>query len=362
MNLNFNITESRKKHKFDDIYNNYFKKIYILCLKVLNNNAEDALDATQETFIQIFKSIDTLKDEDKLNAWINKIAISKCSYIISKNKRLALLQDNVNEYNYDVNEYSVCDKVNPEVVICDDERKKFILDSINKLSEKKRIVILLYYYSELKIEEISEILEIPIGTVKSRMNNAKKDLQGIIDKNKLYSTSLPLLLLLLKYDSGFILNECSFKLNKKQLLTKIKKISMNNKININYLMKQVVSYKMILGIGTLFIIIPYMGKISDNLDDIQRIKKYSEILEYSKNKNSTETYPEIIGIEDKIIKKGESFDLKEGVYVKDENNEVSLAYVKGYVDVNLSNEYILEYVLKYKEGNEVIKERKIIVE
>ncbi|WP_300261075.1 sigma-70 family RNA polymerase sigma factor [Clostridium sp.] len=359
--MNFNITKNRKNDKFDDIYTNYFKKIYILCLKILNNNAEDALDATQETFIQIFKSIDTLKDENKLNAWINKIAISKCSYIISKNKRLVLLQDNINEYDYAINEYIVCEEVNPEIVICDDERKKFILDSVNKLSEKKRIVILLYYYSDLKIEEISEILEIPVGTVKSRMNNAKKDLQGIIDKNKLYSTSLPLLLLLLKYDSEFKINKNNFKFNEKQLLTDIKKLRINNKININYLFKQAISCKMILCIGTLCIIIPLAKKVRNNLDDIQVIKKYSEQLNYNTYKKLTKTYPEIIGIEDKIIKKGDLFDLKEGVYVKDENNEISFAYVKGYVNVNLPGEYVLEYVLKDKLGNEVIKERKIIV-
>ena len=148
--LNF----KNEKNKFlKDIYNDYYKKIYILCFKILNNN-DDALDATQETFIQVYKSIDSLKDINKFNSWINKIAISKCSYIIRKNKNIFSTNDELNYVEDDTNI--------PDVIICEDEKKQLIFKAINKLTLKKRVVILLYYYSELKLEDISRILEIPI--------------------------------------------------------------------------------------------------------------------------------------------------------------------------------------------------------
>ena len=105
-------------------------------MKVLNNNHQEALDATQETFIQVFKSIDTLRDESKLNFWINKIAISKCNYVIRKNKKYSesYYQNLVNKGD---------DNLTPEIVVCANEKKKIILEAINKLSSKKRIVILL---------------------------------------------------------------------------------------------------------------------------------------------------------------------------------------------------------------------------
>ncbi|HAT4365332.1 TPA: hypothetical protein I9148_002915 [Clostridium perfringens] len=95
------------------MYNDYYKKKYILCFKILNNN-DYALDATQETFIQVYKSIDSLGNINKFNFWINKIAISKCSFIIRKNKNIFSRNDELTYVEYDIN--------TPDVILCEYEK------------------------------------------------------------------------------------------------------------------------------------------------------------------------------------------------------------------------------------------------
>ncbi len=387
--------EVKSRKEFYDIYNKYYYKVYGLCLKVLNNNKEEALDATQETFVQVFKSIDTLRDESKLNFWINKIAISKCSYIINKNKKYSqyVCQDIVNKE---------ADNLTPEIVACTNEKNKSILEAINKLSYKKRIVILLYYYNNLKIEEIAEMLKIPVGTVKSRMNSAKKDLRKDIEKNKLYSVTFPLLLLFLKYDPNFskedkdiVLNNINsnFNINLRKDIEKNKLYSVtfpllllflkydpnfskedkdivlnniNSNFNINNNTKldgsdqKVFLYKYLIGVGAICVVLPLTNK----LIKVKKVDHKSEIIERwdsSTNKISSEAIPELVGVDDITILKGEEFDLREGVYVKDEKNVIEVAYVKGFVDVNLSGEYVVEYILQLKDKKEIIKKRKITV-
>lgn len=340
--------EVKSRKEFYDIYNKYYYKVYGLCLKVLNNNKEEALDATQETFVQVFKSIDTLRDESKLNFWINKIAISKCSYIINKNKKYSqyVCQDIVNKE---------ADNLTPEIVACTNEKNKSILEAINKLSYKKRIVILLYYYNNLKIEEIAEMLKIPVGTVKSRMNSAKKDLRKDIEKNKLYSVTFPLLLLFLKYDPNFSKEDKDIVLNNIN-----SNFNINNNTKLDGSDQKVFLYKYLIGVGAICVVLPLTNK----LIKVKKVDHKSEIIERwdsSTNKISSEAIPELVGVDDITILKGEEFDLREGVYVKDEKNVIEAAYVKGFVDVNLSGEYVVEYILQLKDKKEIIKKRKITV-
>lgn len=341
---------------FKKIHDAYYKKIYLLCFRILNNNNEDALDATQEVFIQVYKSINSLNDIDKFNAWINKIAISKCSYIIKKNKDIITTDDqfsNIEDEREDI-----------EVIVCNDEKKKLILEAINTLAIKKRMVILLYYYSELKIDEISIALEIPIGTVKSRLNSAKKDLKNYLSKNNkkdsLYGSSLPLLLLL-KYNDNLKINS---KYYLKYILNKINSyIKIINPVKMLINMSLFQNICIIIGLGLVTIPAVYNNIVSEGLNS----KKNT--LEYNIDINQT-TYPaneedlkkpQIIGANDKTIKIGESFDIKKDVYIKVGNNKTAKGYAYGYVDINKKGVYKIYYFAVDSEKNTTIIERSITV-
>ena len=70
---------------FEDIYIEYYDKVYFIALSVLKNE-QDSEDITQEVFTQIYKSINSLDDVNKFNAWISRIALSKSIDSIRKKK------------------------------------------------------------------------------------------------------------------------------------------------------------------------------------------------------------------------------------------------------------------------------------
>ncbi|HDN2514130.1 TPA: sigma-70 family RNA polymerase sigma factor [Clostridioides difficile] len=190
--------QNGKYESFNYIYKEYYIKIFILCKSILKNE-EDAGDATQETFIKVYKNIAGLNDIEKFNGWIKKIAINQCIMLIRKNKKI---NDN---YYLDNEEKTLIlkDEFNLEENIIEKEKKEIVLEIIDRLSDKKKIVITLFYFNDLKINDIAEVLNISEGTVKSRLNSAKKDLAKYIDEyeekhTKVYSLNLPIIILLFK--------------------------------------------------------------------------------------------------------------------------------------------------------------------
>lgn len=156
---------------FNEIYIRYYEKIYWLCFNILKVE-EDAMDATQETFIEVLKGIDNLRNVKAFYSWIRKIAVCICNKIIIKNKKVLIINDE------DFKLYKDSEEQRPEVIVLKSENRDLMLSSINRLKAKKRDVILLYYYKDLDIQTISEVLNCPVGTVKSRLNSARNDLKN----------------------------------------------------------------------------------------------------------------------------------------------------------------------------------------
>ena len=168
---------------FEDIYIEYYDKVYFIALGVLKNE-QDSEDITQEVFTQVYKSINNLDDIDKFNAWISRIALSKSIDSIRKKKRI----NNKESYgDYDFNNIESEESIESNLI--EYERNKLILNLIHQLPDKKRIVLTLFYYNELKIEEIAKVIDCPVGTVKSRLNSAKKELKVLLtNQEKLLKT------------------------------------------------------------------------------------------------------------------------------------------------------------------------------
>lgn len=156
---------------FNKIYTRYYERIYWLCFNILKVE-EDAMDATQETFIEVLKGIDNLRNVKAFYSWIRKIAVCICNKIIIKNKKVLIINDE------DFKLYKDSEEQRPEVIVLKSENRDLMLSSINRLKAKKRDVILLYYYKDLDIQTISEVLNCPVGTVKSRLNSARNDLKN----------------------------------------------------------------------------------------------------------------------------------------------------------------------------------------
>ncbi len=147
----------------------------------LSSNCDDILDLTQEALLKMAKNIKRLKDTTKFKAWLNQIVTRLFyDYIRSKNRKLQTVPIEKKEED-DTNKFSVsdvpCKTCTPEESSLNTELNCIIEKSIHKLPETFRLAIVLREFQGLSYEEIAEITNTNVGTVKSRIARARTKLQ-----------------------------------------------------------------------------------------------------------------------------------------------------------------------------------------
>ena len=145
----------------------YSDLVYRIAITQVKNK-EDAEDIFQEVFMSLIKHLSKIKDETHLKHWLIRATInqSKNHHLCFWKRKVELCQENM---------ISVNTSTTDDNLLIDQVREE-----ISALPEKLRSVVYLYYYEEYAIAEIAVILELPLGTVKSRLHTAR----GIL-KNKL---------------------------------------------------------------------------------------------------------------------------------------------------------------------------------
>ena len=146
--------------EFDEIVELYKDRIFkMLFMKV--GNMEDAMDLTQDVFFKVYKALASFRNESSIYTWIYKIALNTANTFLRKNGRL-----NQN-YIEDVGENTL--KTGNQ-----EELKTILKTKIEELPQHYRDVIILHYFEGFDYNEIAEILDINVGTVKSRLFRARQ--------------------------------------------------------------------------------------------------------------------------------------------------------------------------------------------
>ena len=138
---------------------------------VILKNEDDAYDALQEALIKMYSNIDKLQNKEMFKYWSRRIIVNCCYDLINKNKKVVNITTKLTE-NYE--------ETKEDIYNCEDELVK-ILENIEP---DLRLIVTLYYYDELSVKEIAEILNIPSGTVKSRLSRARGKLYEILKKER----------------------------------------------------------------------------------------------------------------------------------------------------------------------------------
>ena len=173
-------------------------KVYYHCKKMLNKE-EDAQDAVQDVLIVMLTSLDKLKEPAAFWGWVNGITANRCRHLLSApHKEWQIPEDD--EGNSMLDGLENADKtLVPEAALDDAETRRMILGLVDDLPPEQRLSVLFYYYDEMSVKEIAQAMEVSEGTVKSRLNYARKSIrQGVEEYErkgvKLYGVS-PILLL-----------------------------------------------------------------------------------------------------------------------------------------------------------------------
>lgn len=164
------------ENAFAELIDEYKLPIYKTAKAILKDE-DDVRDAIQDTALSIYKGIKNLENEKYLKTWIIRITINKCYDIITKRK---LNEEKISKMKLDTNEiHSSFDK---KIIEKTDLEK-----ALNLLEEELKITTVLYYYDDLSISEISSILNIPKGTVKSRIFRAREKLYENLSQKEVYT-------------------------------------------------------------------------------------------------------------------------------------------------------------------------------
>ena len=183
---------------FNALYEATYKMVYLQAQKILHD--QDAAESvTQDVFVTVYRNIGKLENPEALRSWIGGIAI-----------RLALKQRQTlaQAPELDMDSAQMMDLLDkslrvatPEAALCDAESGKIIAELVDQLPQAQRATVLLYYYDSCAIRQIADIMECSEGTVKSRLNYARKAMQQLIEQTeqrdniRLHSFSPALLLL-----------------------------------------------------------------------------------------------------------------------------------------------------------------------
>lgn len=135
---------------------------------------DSVCDVVQDTAMIAYKNFEKLRDKGKFNSWITAILVNRCREILRKNKRVIL-----EEYNENIIHFVNKDNGSNPWKRIDD--KLDLLNVLSKLDDKYREVISLKYLGDYTISEIAAVLEIPEGTVKSRLNFGIKKLKAMME-------------------------------------------------------------------------------------------------------------------------------------------------------------------------------------
>lgn len=150
----------------------YHNLAHYIALKLCHCDA-DAEDIVQESFIEIQKSIKNLQEPKYFKAWLNKIIFSKSTKLFRKNKDVTMSDQDSLQMLHKVEDrrYFL-----PEQEMRYQGDKQILLDMLDELPDKLKITLYLMYFEQLSVKEIALSLNIPEGTVKSRVSSAKKEL------------------------------------------------------------------------------------------------------------------------------------------------------------------------------------------
>lgn len=165
---------------YEEIVRRYKDQLLNFVFRFLNNQ-EEAEDVVQETFLRVYRNRFAYTRVAKFSTWIYTIAGNLARTELRRRKRRRFFS--LSDMGLEDRDYEISDEVfNPETHVDSTLGEEIIQREISKLSPKFREVIILRDVQELSYEEISKIIRVPIGTVKSRVNRARLRLQNRLKK------------------------------------------------------------------------------------------------------------------------------------------------------------------------------------
>jgi RNA polymerase sigma-70 factor (ECF subfamily) len=141
------------------------------------NTEADAEEAAQDVFVKAFRSIGSFQAKSKFSTWLYRIAYNHCISVIRKKVKLIDLVDDVPEGEVDEGELNGLESISAQ------ERSKYLRLAIESLAETDAVVVTLFYYDELSLEEIAAVTGLSNSNIRVKLHRSRKLMYQVICEN-----------------------------------------------------------------------------------------------------------------------------------------------------------------------------------
>jgi len=167
------------RHAFGQLVEKYKNVVYGLAYHLVRNSTE-AQDLSQEAFLQAYIKLAQLKQPEKFASWLSQITANTCRMWLRRPKPQLVPWEEVKSEDW------LEDELQMDALTEEEEMRQDVREAVGALSEKNRLTITLYYINGLTQKEVSAFLDLPLGTIKSRLHEAKKKLRKELTERGYY--------------------------------------------------------------------------------------------------------------------------------------------------------------------------------
>ena len=174
-------TKKKDQQAFAKLMDKYKDSIYYMLLKMVNNN-DDAEDLTLEAFGKAFNRLHQYTPNFAFSTWLFKIATNNCIDFLRKKKKNVMSVDN-RIPNNDGDDFMFeikSEGMTPEQLAMNDQKIQLMRQYVKKLKPRYEILVEMRYFKEMSYDEISDELNLPLGTVKAQLFRAREFLYNIM--------------------------------------------------------------------------------------------------------------------------------------------------------------------------------------
>jgi len=165
------------KRAFDFLVLKYQQRIAHVVSRFVRDQDEVA-DVTQEAFIKAYRALANFRGDAQFYTWLYRIATNTAkNYLVSKSRRPPDTDKDINDGEFSENSVVLGGGDQPEMLLARDELQAVVLKALDGLQEDLRIALVLREFDGLSYEEIAEIMECPVGTVRSRIFRAREAIE-----------------------------------------------------------------------------------------------------------------------------------------------------------------------------------------
>lgn len=172
------------RNVFSEIVQRYQDRVYGLCLRWMRDR-QQAEEVAQDVFLALYRSLESFRGDSLLSTWIFRVAINHC-----KNRRLYRARRKLDQHETLEGERDddgparqiASEGPGADAGLVSEQARTLLWEALARLDEDQRSIIVLRDVQDLSYEEIADILELPRGTVKSRLHRARSQLAAVLSR------------------------------------------------------------------------------------------------------------------------------------------------------------------------------------